>query len=94
MSLDKNRKPAQFLPNWPNSHAPKAASAKSTNTTSIYEESLDQVTLNELQQGELYILKIKLIVVALFQGWNDDMCCFSVLRTLFFIKYSCFNYDF
>lgn len=92
MSLDKNGKAAQFLPNWPNSHAPKSAPAESTNATSIHEEYLDQVTLNEMQQGELYILKIKLIAVALFQGWDDDMCCFSILRTLF--KNSCFNHDF
>ncbi|KAL0143961.1 hypothetical protein V8B55DRAFT_1482230 [Mucor lusitanicus] len=80
MAYDRDNKPAQFLSNWPNAHAPKTP-AESTTAPSVHEEALDHVTLNELQQGELYILKIKLIVVALFQGWDDDMCCFSVLRT-------------
>ncbi|KAL7330644.1 hypothetical protein PS15p_205555 [Mucor circinelloides] len=80
MAYDRNGKPVQFLPNWPNAHVPRTP-AESTTTPSVHEESLDHVTLNELRQGELYILKIKLIVVALFQGWDDDMCCFSVLRT-------------
>lgn len=79
MAYDRDNKPAQFLSNWPNAHAPKTP-AESTTAPSVHEEALDHVTLNELQQGELYILKIKLIVVALFQGWDDDMCCFSVLR--------------
>ncbi|RUP46164.1 hypothetical protein BC936DRAFT_147274 [Jimgerdemannia flammicorona] len=35
---------------------------------------------DSLQQGELYICKIKLVKLALFEGWNDDMCCFSLLR--------------
>ncbi|KAL9548973.1 hypothetical protein MBANPS3_005426 [Mucor bainieri] len=80
MAYDRNNNSVQFLPNWPNAHAPKTP-AESTTAPSVHEEALDHVTLNELQQGELYILKIKLIVVALFQGWDDDMCCFSVLRT-------------
>ncbi|KAK4514685.1 uncharacterized protein ATC70_002286 [Mucor velutinosus] len=80
MAYDWDSKPVQFLPNWPNAHAPKTP-AESITGSSAHEEALDHVTLNELQQGELYILKIKLIVVALFQGWDDDMCCFSVLRT-------------
>lgn len=83
MAYDRNGKPVQFLPNWPNAHVPRTP-AESTTTPSVHEESLDHVTLNELRQGELYILKIKLIVVALFQGWDDDMCCFSVLRMFFF----------
>ncbi|RUS24839.1 hypothetical protein BC938DRAFT_473002 [Jimgerdemannia flammicorona] len=33
-----------------------------------------------LQQGELYICKIKWVKLALFEGWNDDMCCFRLLR--------------
>lgn len=64
---DKNRKSTQFIPSWPNSHAPKNV-AESTKTSSIHEESLELVSLNELQQGELYIIKIKLIAIALFQG--------------------------
>ncbi|GAA5805249.1 hypothetical protein HPULCUR_010763 [Helicostylum pulchrum] len=35
----------------------------------------------QLQQGGLYIIKIKQVSVAMFEGWNDDMCCFSILRS-------------
>lgn len=66
---DKNRKSSQFIPSWPNSHAPKTT-PESMKTSSIHEESLDLVSFNDLQQGELYIVKIKLIAIALFQG-ND-----------------------
>jgi hypothetical protein len=94
-------KQKQFITNWPSSHAPKYASNESTKTASIHEETLDHVPTNQLQQGELYIIKIKLIAIALFQGklynisydsfthrclgWDDDMCCFSVLRKLHLI---------
>ncbi|KAI8073743.1 hypothetical protein BDF21DRAFT_495411 [Thamnidium elegans] len=77
---DKNRKSTQFIPGWPTSHAPKNTT-ESVKTSSIHEESLDLVPTNELQQGQLYIIKIKLIAIALFQGWDDEMCCFSILRT-------------
>lgn len=70
---DKNRKSKQFITNWPSSHAPKYASNESTRTASIHEETLDHVSTNELQQGELYILKIKLIAIALFQGKFKQM---------------------
>ncbi|KAI9243707.1 hypothetical protein BY458DRAFT_530382 [Sporodiniella umbellata] len=60
---------------WPSSHSP-------TNEQSIRDEdNFDVVTLSELQQGELYIVKIKLVTIALFQGWQDETCCFYVLRT-------------
>ncbi|CAO3623782.1 unnamed protein product [Mucor hiemalis] len=75
---DKYRKSTQFVSGWPTSHTPSPESVK---TSSIHEEYLDVVPLNELQQGELYIIKIKLIAIALFQGWDDDMCCFTILRT-------------
>lgn len=64
---DKNRKSSQFIPSWPNSHAPKVT-PESTKSSSIHEESLELVSFNDLQQGELYIIKIKLIAIALFQG--------------------------
>ncbi|KAI9258239.1 hypothetical protein BY458DRAFT_283653 [Sporodiniella umbellata] len=35
---------------------------------------------DQLQQGSLYILKIKKVTLALFEGWDDEMCCFSILR--------------
>ncbi|KAG2172026.1 hypothetical protein INT43_001503 [Umbelopsis isabellina] len=34
----------------------------------------------DLKQGQLYIVKISLVKLALFEGWQDDMCCWSVLR--------------
>ncbi|KAF1803502.1 hypothetical protein V8B55DRAFT_1506074 [Mucor lusitanicus] len=36
---------------------------------------------DKLQQGALYIIKIKQVSLAMFEGWNDDMCCFSILRS-------------
>ncbi|ORX50879.1 hypothetical protein DM01DRAFT_1384621 [Hesseltinella vesiculosa] len=36
---------------------------------------------DDLVQGSLYILQLKLISIGLFEGWDDDMCCFSLLRT-------------
>ncbi|CEG71342.1 hypothetical protein RMATCC62417_07092 [Rhizopus microsporus] len=39
------------------------------------------VHYDQLQQGSLYIIKIKQVSLALFEGWNDDMCCFSILRS-------------
>lgn len=33
-----------------------------------------------LEQGKLYLCKIRFVKLALFEGWNDDMCCFSLLR--------------
>ncbi|KAI8881579.1 hypothetical protein K501DRAFT_334654 [Backusella circina FSU 941] len=67
----------QFLPVWPSSHV----RPESTTTSEIHEEVPENLTMDELQQGELYIVKCKLVVIALFQGWNDEMCCFSILRT-------------
>ncbi|RUS21330.1 hypothetical protein BC937DRAFT_93013 [Endogone sp. FLAS-F59071] len=46
-------------------------------------ETQDPTTILEsenLVQGTLYIVKINLVKLALFEGWNDDMCCFSLLR--------------
>lgn len=59
------------------------------------------VHYDQLQQGSLYIIKIKQVSLALFEGkeisvkkkrrmrltvvcigWNDDMCCFSILRKI------------
>ncbi|ORY89874.1 hypothetical protein BCR43DRAFT_499627 [Syncephalastrum racemosum] len=34
-----------------------------------------------LVQGSLYIVQIHHVTIALFEGWDDDMCCFSVLRS-------------
>lgn len=49
---------------WPASHDP----IDNSSTQSENEECLDLISLNDLRQGELYIIKIKLITIALFQG--------------------------
>ncbi|KAG1231056.1 hypothetical protein G6F35_001760 [Rhizopus arrhizus] len=69
----------QYTCPWPTSHAPTNGSIKSAHSNS--EDCLGLVTLSELKQGELYIIKIKLVTIALFQGWQDEVCCFYVLRT-------------
>lgn len=85
MSFEKNKK---FIPNWPNNHAPQQhqikhnhpSKSESTNSpASVHEESLDLVSTNDLQQGELYIIKIKLIAIALFQGKNTLQLFFFFL---------------
>lgn len=57
--------------------------------------SFQSINYENLVQGSLYILKVKIVTISLFEGivqkrktqtdigflgWNDDMCCFSVLR--------------
>jgi hypothetical protein len=56
----------QYTCPWPTSHAPTNGSIKSAHSNS--EDCLGLVTLSELKQGELYIIKIKLVTIALFQG--------------------------
>lgn len=84
---DKNRKSTQFIPGWPTSHAPKNTT-ESVKTSSVHEEALDLVQINELQQGQLYIVKIKLIAIALFQGIIslNFFICFLPLIYSFFLK--------
>lgn len=54
----------QFQTAWPSSHV----RPESTTTSEIHEEIPDILTMDELQQGELYLVKSKLVVIALFQG--------------------------
>ncbi|KAG2210219.1 hypothetical protein INT47_003204 [Mucor saturninus] len=60
-------------------------SPSSPNSASIPPLSSDapfaHVHHDQLQQGSLYIIKIKQVSLAMFEGWNDDMCCFSILRS-------------
>ncbi|KAI8974996.1 hypothetical protein BDB01DRAFT_908582 [Pilobolus umbonatus] len=77
---DSNRKP-KLMSNWSNNQTPRHNSVDSSNTDPNHEEMLEPVPVSELRQGELYIIKIKLIAIGLFQGWDDDMCCFFLLRT-------------
>ncbi|KAI8375069.1 hypothetical protein EDC96DRAFT_572194 [Choanephora cucurbitarum] len=72
----ENRQSAHY---WSNSHT--QIGVAHDRPVSAQQNMLEMVPFSELQQGELYIIKIKLVVIALFQGWDDDMCCFSVLRS-------------
>ncbi|KAI9025285.1 hypothetical protein CLU79DRAFT_744872 [Phycomyces nitens] len=47
---------------------------------SMFDGPLESLEHDDLKQGSLYILKINQVSVTLFEGWNDDLCCFSVLR--------------
>jgi len=38
------------------------------------------VHAQDLQQGNLYLVKLQFIKLALFEGWHDDMVVFSLLR--------------
>ncbi|SAL96508.1 hypothetical protein [Absidia glauca] len=50
-------------------------------SAALWEGSLEPLEHEDLKQGALYIIKIHHVSVGLFQGWNDDMCCFAVLRS-------------
>ncbi|CDS07860.1 hypothetical protein LRAMOSA01809 [Lichtheimia ramosa] len=47
----------------------------------MVDDPLPNIEHDDLKQGSLYIIKIRNVCVALFEGWDDDMCCFSVLRS-------------
>ncbi|KAI7876587.1 hypothetical protein K492DRAFT_172406 [Lichtheimia hyalospora FSU 10163] len=47
----------------------------------MVDDPLPVIEHDDLKQGSLYIIKIRNVCVALFEGWDDDMCCFSVLRS-------------
>ncbi|KAI8140318.1 hypothetical protein BJV82DRAFT_623492 [Fennellomyces sp. T-0311] len=47
----------------------------------VMDVALQPVEHDDLKQGSLYIVKIRNVSVALFEGWDDDMCCFAVLRS-------------
>jgi len=42
--------------------------------------SLKELKAQELKQGSVYILKMDSAKIALFEGWNDELCTFSILR--------------
>ncbi|KAL0073284.1 hypothetical protein J3Q64DRAFT_1182228 [Phycomyces blakesleeanus] len=74
----------QRLARWSNSAPTNDAERRLTEHSSALTPPnviLQQIDHNDLIQGNLYILKISLIVVGLFQGWDDDMCCFVILRS-------------
>ncbi|KAI9499251.1 hypothetical protein BDB00DRAFT_796028 [Zychaea mexicana] len=47
----------------------------------VMDVALQPIEHDDLKQGSLYIVKIRNVSVALFEGWDDDMCCFAVLRS-------------
>ncbi|ORY98179.1 hypothetical protein BCR43DRAFT_524226 [Syncephalastrum racemosum] len=55
--------------------------SSSKNIPAPVEPSLLPIEHDDLKQGCLYIVKIRNVSVALFEGWDDDMCCFAVLRS-------------
>ncbi|KAI8084880.1 uncharacterized protein BX664DRAFT_338006 [Halteromyces radiatus] len=76
-------KALQRLARWPTT----SPSSSMTNWSDSRKYNMDSTTSfqsieNEnLVQGSLYIIKVKIVTISLFEGWNDDMCCFSVLRS-------------
>ena len=59
----ENRQSAHY---WSNSHT--QIGVAHDRSVSAQQNMLEMVPFSELQQGELYIIKIKLVVIALFQG--------------------------
>ncbi|KAI7882323.1 hypothetical protein K492DRAFT_193583 [Lichtheimia hyalospora FSU 10163] len=53
----------------------------SSKVLTMMESGLETIEHDDLKQGSLYIVKIRNVSVALFEGWDDDMCCFAVLRS-------------
>ncbi|SAL95768.1 hypothetical protein [Absidia glauca] len=77
--VDKSRMTLQKLARWhPNQSHPVQDRKGST---ALWEGTLQPLDHEDLKQGALYIIKIHHVSVGLFQGWNDDMCCFAVLRS-------------
>ncbi|KAI8334024.1 hypothetical protein BC941DRAFT_433638 [Chlamydoabsidia padenii] len=78
--VDKSRMTLQKLARWnPNQSHPVQDRKGSA---ALWEGTLQPLDHEDLKQGALYIIKIHHVSVGLFQGWNDDMCCFAVLRKL------------
>ncbi|KAI8644640.1 hypothetical protein BD408DRAFT_413027 [Parasitella parasitica] len=71
------------LARWAPSSSPSQTSLSKAQTLPPLSNDAPFVSIHHdnLQQGALYIIKIKQVSLALFEGWNDDMCCFSILRS-------------
>ncbi|KAI9319075.1 hypothetical protein BX666DRAFT_2025414 [Dichotomocladium elegans] len=72
-----------FVPPPPIEHSNKKilSFGSSNKIVTMSEGTIQSVEHDDLKQGSLYIVKIRNVSVALFQGWDDDMCCFAVLRS-------------
>jgi len=43
--------------------------------------TINQLDTDSLRQGQLYLIRVRMVKLALFEGWNDDSCLvFSILR--------------
>ncbi|KAI8059255.1 hypothetical protein BC940DRAFT_314087 [Gongronella butleri] len=76
--VDKSKITLQKLARW---HPSQTSMNDRKRATNIWDGVLHPIEHEELKQGDLYIIKIHIVSIGLFQGWNDDMCCFSVLRS-------------
>ncbi|SAM04215.1 hypothetical protein [Absidia glauca] len=74
----------QRLARWP-THSPSSSMTNWTDSkkhgASLESTYFQPIHHDNLVQGSLYIMKVKIVTISLFEGWNDDMCCFSVLRS-------------
>ncbi|CAO3584508.1 unnamed protein product [Absidia cylindrospora] len=77
--VDKSRMTLQKLARWHPSQSNTVHDRKGS--AALWEGTLQPLDHEDLKQGALYIIKIHHVSVGLFQGWNDDMCCFAVLRS-------------
>ncbi|ORZ16307.1 hypothetical protein BCR42DRAFT_414771 [Absidia repens] len=77
--VEKSRMTLQKLARWHPGQSNSVHDRK--DSAALWEGSLQPLEHEDLKQGALYIIKIHRVSVGLFQGWNDDMCCFTVLRS-------------
>ncbi|KAI9304658.1 hypothetical protein BJ944DRAFT_288467 [Cunninghamella echinulata] len=77
--VEKSRMTLHKLARW---HPSQSSTSHDRKIASgLWEGTLQPIEHEDLKQGALYIIKIHHVSVGLFQGWNDDMCCFAVLRS-------------
>ncbi|ORX61715.1 hypothetical protein DM01DRAFT_1380550 [Hesseltinella vesiculosa] len=76
--VDNRKITLQKLARW---HPSQTSMNDKRRAANIWDGVLHPIEHEELKQGDLYVLKIHLVSIGLFQGWNDDMCCFAILRS-------------
>ncbi|CAO3584265.1 unnamed protein product [Absidia cylindrospora] len=94
--VDGGRTRLQRLARWPTT-SPSASmtnwSESKKHGTLLEANYFQPIDHENLVQGFFYIMKVKIVTISLFEGWNDDMCCFSVLRKeQYFNSYDFFLY--
>lgn len=61
--------------------AASAQAAALTAAAAAAVPTINKLDVDSLRQGQLYLLRSRMVKLALFEGWNDDACLvFSVLR--------------